>query len=115
MSRQPDQDRGMVTTEIAVGTLAVLTLAAMLAWLVAAVGLQLRCMDTAGEVARQAARGDDNAVRQARADAPSGATVDLRRGGGVVMVTVTAQHRFVPRLPAVPVSAAATVILEPGE
>lgn len=104
----------MVTVEVALGAIALMlaTLAGL--WLVGVVGLQLRCVDTAGEIARQLARGDRVAADRVAADRPAGASVRSRREGNEVVVTVQLQAQFVRALPAVPLTAEARVLLEPG-
>ena len=56
--------RGMVTAELSVSILTALALLTMMCWAIYLVVLQLRCIDTASEVARQAARGDRAAVHR---------------------------------------------------
>ena len=64
---------------------------------IAAVMMQVRCIDAAREAARLAARGDErSAVATAHGIAPSGATVQLRRDGGFVIATVTARSNLLP-------------------
>jgi hypothetical protein len=107
--------RGMVTAELAVAILAALSLFLLLCWGIVLVVQQLRCVDTAAAVARQEARGDRKAAAVARAQAPDGARVHVRRRSGqvVVRVELTVQPARGGRL-AVPLSAEATVVPEPG-
>ena len=72
----------MVTAELAVATLAALVIMLLLSWGIYLMVVQVRCIDTAGEVARQAARGDDAAVARARREAPAGARVKIARSDG---------------------------------
>ncbi|UQX11245.1 TadE family type IV pilus minor pilin [Candidatus Mycobacterium methanotrophicum] len=66
---------------------------------VAAVSMQLRCIDAAREAARLAARGDErSAITTARGIAPGGALVQLRRDGEFVVATVTARSNVLPAL-----------------
>lgn len=105
----------MVTAELAVATLAALTLLLMMLWGIYLVVMQLRCVDTAAAVARQAARGDQAGVRQARVDAPAGAQVSVSTRAEVVTVWVRLQARpIAPGLARVPLSARAEVAMEPG-
>ena len=107
--------RGMVTAELAVATLAALALLGMLLWAIFLVVVELRCVDTASAVARQAARGDAKGVRLARAAAPPGATVSTSTRSGVVTVEVHVRARpLVPGMPSVPLAARARVAREPG-
>lgn len=107
--------RGMVTAELAVAILAALSLFLLLCWGIVLVVQQLRIVDTAAAVARQEARGDRDAAAVARAQAPDGASVEVRRRAGqvVVRVEVTVQPLRGGRL-AVPLAAEATVVEEPG-
>ena len=66
---------------------------------IAAVSMQVRCIDAAREAARLAARGDErSAVAAARGVAPGGAVVQLRRDGGFVVATVVARSNLLPVL-----------------
>lgn len=104
----------MVTAELAVATLAACFVMLLLSWGIYLMVMQVRCIDTAAEVARQAARGDDAAVARARAEAPSGARVHITRGEGVVRVKVDVVARPLTRdLAAVPLQASAEVVPEP--
>ena len=75
-----------------------------------AISAHIRCLDAAREAARLAARGGDGSGI-ARDIAPDGATVQLRRDGDLVVVTVTARTAF---LPGVTVAARAVAAVEPG-
>ena len=77
----------------------------------AAVSMQIRCVDAAREAARLAARGDDGSAA-ARAIAPDGAAVQLRRDGEHVVATVTARSAL---LPGVAVAGQAVAAVEPGQ
>lgn len=106
--------RGMVTAELAVSTLAALAVLTMLCWAIFLVVMQLRCVETAGEVARQAARGDKAAVQRAKKDAPRGARVDVRANAQVTSVVVRLEVRaFADWLVVVPLRAEAEVLTEP--
>ncbi|WP_422750007.1 TadE family type IV pilus minor pilin [Mycobacterium sp. WMMD1722] len=77
-----------------------------------AVGMQLRCLDAAREAARLAARGDDrSATDTARAIAPGGATVELRRDGTGVVARVSARSTL---LPGITISGRSVAATEPG-
>ena len=107
-------ERGMVTAELALAVLASVFVLMIMCWSVAIAVLQLRCMDTAAEVARQAARGDRVAAARAEHDAPAGAEVSLSTTGDRVVVVVNLEAR--PgglRLPAVQLSATAETLKEP--
>jgi hypothetical protein len=106
--------RGMVTAELAVTTLAAFTLLIMMCWGVSLVVMQLRCIDTAAAVARQAARADQAEVVRATAKAPPGATVAVQRRPGLVTVTVRVAARpLADWLVTVPLQARAQVVPEP--
>lgn len=105
----------MVTAELAVSTLAALAVLTMLCWGIYLVVLQLRCVDTASEVARQAARGDDGGVQRAKRDAPTGARVQVNASQKVTQVQVRLSARpFAQWLVAVPLHAEAEVDTEPN-
>lgn len=104
----------MVTAELAVATLAALVILLLLSWGLYLMVVQVRCIDTAAEVARQAARGDDAAVARARREAPAGARVQISRGPGLVRVQVSVVARpLTARLVGVPLRARAEVVPEP--
>ena len=106
----------MVTAELAVATLAALVVMLLLSWGIYLMLMQVRCIDTAAEVARQAARGDDAAVAVAKREAPAGARVTIARTDGVVRVDVAVVARPLARnLAAVPLRAQAEVVPEPEE
>lgn len=107
--------RGMVTAELALGVLAAAMLLVALCWGLAIAVLQVRCMDTAAQTARQAARGDHAAVARARADAPAGSEVRIRTVGDDVVVEVDLSARPIAKLPAVHLHARAETALEPGQ
>lgn len=81
----------MATAETAVVLPTLVALVLLACGLVATCQSALRCEDAARLAARSAARGDDPAAAAglARADAPGGAAVSIRRTGGDVRVTVT--------------------------
>ncbi|MCV7234681.1 TadE family type IV pilus minor pilin [Mycobacterium branderi] len=66
---------------------------------IAAISMQVRCVDAAREAARLAARGDERAaIAAARGVAPDGAVVHVRRDGEFMVATVTARSRLLPAL-----------------
>lgn len=107
--------RGMVTVELAMSLIALMlaTLAGL--WIVWVLGQQMRCIDTAGEVARQIARGDRAAATRAAERRPPGATVTSRRDGRDAVVEVRLRAHPFRVLPVMPLTAVARVALEPGE
>ncbi len=90
-------DRGYVTAEAAVVIPILVGLAGALVWGLMAAGAQIRCIDAARAGARAAARSEapGEVLRVARAAAPEGARVSVRRSGDMVRVRVTvARPRF---------------------
>lgn len=107
--------RGMVTAELAVAILAAVLVLVTLCWGIMLLLLQLRLVDVAGAVARQAARGDRAAVAHARAQAPEHATVRVRVTERRAYVEVGLAARPFGRLaPTVPLRARAEAVTEPG-
>lgn len=76
-----------------------------------AVSVQIRCVDAAREAARLAARGDQGSDT-ARAIAPHGAAVHLRRDGEHVIATVSARSVL---LPGITIAGRAVAAVEPGQ
>ena len=111
---RPRDGRGMVTAELAVATLAAFAVLTMMCWGIYLVVIQLRCVDAAAAVARQAARSDDAAVIKAKAGAPSGASITIDKSPSSITVTVRVKARPLGRwLVAVPLEAHARVVPEP--
>jgi hypothetical protein len=77
-----------VTAELALGALGLVAVVFGLTGLFALVIMQIRCVDAAGEIARQAARGDQAAVAQVEARLPATATVTGETAADVVRVHV---------------------------
>lgn len=113
VQRHKHGERGMVTAELAIGILSATVVAAVLAWAVALAGLQVRCADSAAQIARQTARNDHAAVLRARTDAPNRSTVQVTISESDVMVTVGAELRWGVVGP-VAVSGSSRVTKEPG-
>jgi hypothetical protein len=108
-------ERGMVTAELAFASMGAALACVLLAWVLALVGMILRCQETAVEVARQEARGDRVAVARALTDRPRGAVVTVRHDGARVRVRVELAARpWADWLPSVPLAVAATVLQEPA-
>ena len=109
------KERGMVTAELAVTTLAAFAVLTMMCWGIYLVVTQLRCVDAAAAVARQAARADAAAVAKAKAGAPTGATIMIDKRPNLVTVTVQVRARPLGRwMAAVPLEARAQVVPEPA-
>jgi len=112
----PDRgDRGMVTAELAMGSLFVAAFVGMVAWVITLLMAWTLCQNTAAEVARQEARGDVQASEAAQQGKPAGATVSVSRRGDAVRVEVNLRAQpWASWLPAVPLSASAEVLAEKG-
>jgi hypothetical protein len=109
------KERGMVTAELAVTTLAAFAVLTMMCWGIYLVVIQLRCVDAAAAVARQAARADGAAVAKARTGAPTGATIMIEKRPNLVTVTVRVRARPLGRwMAGVPLEARAQVVPEPA-
>ncbi|BBX84947.1 TadE family type IV pilus minor pilin [Mycolicibacterium aubagnense] len=112
MPSPPGDDRGGVTVEAAFAVAALIAVTILGIGGLAAVSIQVRCIDAAREAARLAARGDDRAaIETARRAGPDGATVEVRRDGGRVVARVRAPS---PLLPGITVGAEAVAAPEPG-
>lgn len=108
------RDRGSVTVEAALSLFAVILVAGLVLAGVGCAVAQVRCVDAAREVARLLARGDSAAAASALAQVgPSGASMAVSDGGGMISVTVRAAP-VGGLLPGVELSATAVAALEPG-
>ena len=108
-----NDQRGMVTAELALGILSEGLAVVFACWCVGLVVLQGRCDQAAGQVARQLARGDQAAADQARRRAPQDAKVRVQRGSTTVSVTVEVSSSLGAIGP-VRLSGRAVADLEPG-
>ena len=105
----------MVTAELAFASIGAALACVVLAWVLALVGLLLRCQATAVEVARQEARGDRAAVARVLAERPDGARVAITHDGRRVRVRIDLAARpWAEWLPRVPLTAKAAVEREPA-
>jgi hypothetical protein len=110
-----NKEGGMVTAELAVTTLAAFAVLTMMCWGIYLVVTQLRCVDAAAAVARQAARADAATVAKAKAGAPTGATIMIDKRPNLVTVTVRVRARPLGRwMAVVPLDARAQVVPEPA-
>lgn len=108
-------ERGMVSVEAAFAVMLSAVVAIGLAYLITVVVQFGVLQSTAGEVARQRARGDSTAARRAEQDAPAGTVVTVTGSGSDVVVL--AELRSQPWgqwIPAMPLSARAVVAREGG-
>jgi hypothetical protein len=104
----------MVTAELSVAILAALLLLVSLCWGISLVLMQMKLIDAASEMARQAARGDRAGVAEAQRQAPHRASIDIHVG---TLTSVTISFAADPLgrwLPAVVLSARSVVVTEPG-
>ena len=113
--RVPGCCRGMITAELAVSGLVIAVIGVFLAWGVACLMLQIRCVDLAAEVACQAARGDAAQAEKAKRAAPAGTRIEVSREGESVRVRVDLVAQPWTRvLPGIGLHAETTVQAEPG-
>jgi hypothetical protein len=105
----------MVTLEIVFGLMIVLFFLSIAGWAIMLFAIQVGCVDAATNVARQAARGDEEAVERAKDRAPRDAVIKINDGGGQVNVTVRVTSRPLDWLPGFDLEADATAMKEPGE
>jgi hypothetical protein len=105
----------MVTLEIVFGLLIVLFFLSVAGWAIMLFAIQIGCVDTATNVARQAARGDEEAVERAKDRAPRDAVIKINDSSDQVTVTVRVTSRPLDRLPGLNLEADATAMKEPGE
>lgn len=112
-SRPTRGQRGMVTIELAIGLLALGLLTVFLGWLVQLGALQVRCIDTAAQVARHVSRGDVSAARLAERNAPPGAVVSSDVVSGDVRVRVRVATGFFG-IGAITIEGVASSPVEPG-
>lgn len=103
----------MVTVEMCVGFVLAIVLTAVLA-AVSLLGIaHAAAAEASAQLARQAARADEVAFKEARERVPDGARVEVERQAGGVEATVTIAAR-VPVIGAIDVSAKAWSAYEPG-
>ena len=107
--RERNWRRGMVTVELAIGMLVAGSLAVTFSWAVSLIGLQSRCADAAGQIARQVARGDLPAQQIAQAQLPAGAQLSINKTDDIIEVQVSVQSSL-GRIGAVTVSGEATAL-----
>ena len=105
---------GLVPADGAATTLAAFALLTTMCWGIYLAVTQLRCIDAAAAIARQASRGDTIAIAKAKAAAPSGATIAIDERPSLLTVTVRVSARPLGRwLVAVPLEARAQMVPEP--
>ncbi len=109
------RDRGAVTVEAAFASVALVALLAVLVSAVSAVIVQIQCVDAAGAISRQAARGDAAGVVEAQRHLPKDGRVIIRTTATTVTVQVRARASLIPGAGmALDLSAESTAVLEPG-
>jgi len=115
MRRVSGRDRGAVTVEAAFAAVGLVGLLAVLVSAIGVVLVQVQCVDAAGAVARQAARGDATGVAEAESHLPKGGGLVIRTTATTVTVRVEAQASIVPGSSLrVDLAAESTAVLEPG-
>lgn len=105
-----NKSRGMVTIELAIGLLSVVTITVFMFWIVQLGVVQAKCVDTATQVARQLARGDKAAAKKAMAAKPAGAKVITSRTAKEIRVEVLVSKKYLGI--AVPISGTANYMTE---
>lgn len=105
--------RGMVTVELAIGFLTILLVTACLVGVSLLGVAQAAVAESSAQIARQTARGDEAAVREARHRIPAGAVVEIARDASGVRATVQLPIQ-VPLLGGFQVTADAWAAYEPG-
>lgn len=113
MRRSRRGERALVTVELAIGFLTAAILATCLAGISLLGVAQATVSESSAQLARQAARSDEAALRAARARAPEGAVIDVLRGSDGVTATVTMAVE-VPAVGPVEVAATSWAAYEPG-
>lgn len=109
-------ERGMVTVELAMGTLAVIGLLVTVCWVIFVVVCDLRISDTAAALARQAARGDAAGMAVVRSKAPRDAQIRLTNTDELSIVDVDLRARpFGWAAAGVALHVEATAVREPGQ
>jgi hypothetical protein len=108
-------DRGAVTVEAAFASVGLVGLLALLVSAIGVVLVQVQCVDAAGSIARQAARGDMAGVTQAESHLPKSGHLVVRSTPTTVTVRVEAQASILPGTSVtIDLAAEATAVLEPG-
>lgn len=105
--------RGMVTVELAIGFITAVFVAASLVSVLLLAVAQAACAESSAQLARLAARGDEQALREARLRAPDGAAIEIEPDQGGVAARVSVEVPVIG-LGAVTVAAEAWAALEPG-
>lgn len=105
--------RGMVTIELAVGLVGVVALLATLVGITTLGATQTAAGAAGQQIARQVARGDDDAAARARAELPPDSAVEVsRQEDGVSVRVVTTVQVF--GLGEIPLEASSWAAWEPG-
>ncbi|MDO5677261.1 MAG: TadE family type IV pilus minor pilin [Propionibacteriaceae bacterium] len=104
----------MVTIEMCVGFILAIVLTAVLVGASLLGIAQATASEASAQLARQAARGDEAMLQEARARVPESATVELERQSDGVLAVVELPVRLL-RLGTVNVRAEAWAAYEPGE
>jgi len=105
----------MVTVELVFGFLIISIMLAVFGWGILLFGVRVGCIDTARDVARQAARGDQDGVTKAEAQAPQGARIKITTTSQEIAVEVTVRSKPFDFIPAITLTADARALREPGQ
>jgi hypothetical protein len=105
-------ESGGVTVEAAFAVAALAVVLVLCVGGLAAVGMQLQCIDSAREAARLAARGEEAAASEAvRRGGPAGAALSLHHDGAFVVSRVSTRSVLLPGLT---IAAESVAAVEPG-
>lgn len=108
-------DRGAVTVEAAFASVGLVALLAVLVSAIGVVVVQVECVDAAGAIARQAARGDATGIAEAERHLPKDGHLTIRTTASTVTVRVEANPSIIPGSPVtIDLAAESTAVLEPG-
>jgi type IV secretory pathway TrbD component len=108
-------DQGIVTVELVFGILIVIIVTTLFGWAILLFGVQISTISTAENIARQAARGDQQAVTKAKRQAVQGAKISIDASGPDVRVRVDVHPRPDAHFPTIGLHASAVAAKEPGE
>ncbi len=111
----PRNERGIVTVELVFGILIVIIVTTLFGWAILLFGVQISAISTAEDIARQAARGDHQAVTTAKRQAVRGAKISIDAAGSDVRVRVDVHPRPAAHFPTIGLHASAIAAKEPGE
>lgn len=110
------RNRGSVTVEAAFASVGLVALLTVLVSAIGVVIVQVQCVDAAGEIARQTARGDTEGIAEAKSHLPKGGQLAIHTSAKTVTVRVEAATPIVPGgALKIQLAAESTAVFEPGE